>query len=160
MPKANVTWTNNMQFVAGSGSGHAVVLDTSTEAGGQNSGPTPMELILMGLGGCSGMDVVFILQQKMKKDLLALQVAVEGTKAEEHPRRYTDITVNYKLRGREIAEKDVARAIALSLDKYCSVANTIKNTAKITAHYEYLDEASGQTFSADVALEPSAMTKA
>jgi putative redox protein len=113
--EAQLKWTDGFQFVARAGEGPAVVIDT--HEGG--SGPSPMEILLMGLAGCTAVDVVLILQKK-RLNLTGFEVNVRGERAEEHPRRYTDIHIEYVLRGTGIGAKAVEQAIQLSEEKYCS----------------------------------------
>jgi putative redox protein len=143
MPTARATWVSGRQFVGETGSGHALVLDTSTEAGGRNTGPTPMELLLLGQAGCTGVDVVMILRERMKKEVTGLRVEVTGTRAETVPQIYTAIDVTYHVRGRGLAEKDVARAIELSESKYCSASIMLGKSARIVSRYRIEDEQSG-----------------
>jgi putative redox protein len=155
MPEAKITWTSGMQLLAESGSGHAIVLDTAeADNGGRDTGPTPMELLLMGLAGCTGMDVVFILKSRMKKPLTALQVSVSGVRAEEAPRVYTEIDVVFRLVGRGLEPKDALRAMQLSTEKYCSVEAMLRQTAKIRTRYEIVDEVSGETVSGVLGTAP------
>jgi putative redox protein len=153
MPEAKITWTTGMQLVAESG-GHAVVLDTAAAAGGHDTGPTPMELVLMGLAGCTAMDVILILKERMHKPLTALQVSVSGVRAEEAPKVYTEIEVAFRLVGRGLEPKDALRAMQLSTEKYCSVEAMLRKTAKIRARYEIVDEVSGETVSGVLETAP------
>jgi putative redox protein len=145
MPEARAIWTSGKQFVAESGSGHAFVLDASPEIEGRNTGPSPVELVLVALAGCTGIDVVFILRDRMKKPLTGLSVEVTGKRAEEPPKVYTEIEVTYHLRGPGLLEKDAVRAIRLSAKSFCSVSAMLEKTARIRSHFEILDEQSGQT---------------
>jgi putative redox protein len=113
--QVQLKWIDGFQFVARAGDGPAVVIDTN----GGSSGPDPMEMLLMGLGGCTAVDVVLILQKKRVR-LTGFEVNVRGERAEEHPRRYTDIYIEYVLRGRGIKATAVEQAIQLSQEKYCS----------------------------------------
>jgi putative redox protein len=113
--QAQLKWTDGFQFVARAGEGPAVVIDTH----GGGSGPSPMEMLLMGLAGCTAVDVVLILQKK-RLHLTGFEVNIKGERAEEHPRRYTDVHIEYVLRGTGIGEKAVEQAIQLSEEKYCS----------------------------------------
>ena len=144
MPEAKVIWTSGKQFVAESGSGHALVLDASPEVAGRSTGATPMELLLLALAGCTGIDVVFILVDRMKKPLSGLSVEVSGQRSENPPKVYTEIDVTYRLRGAGLEEKDALRAISLSAEKYCSVSAMLERTATIRSHYEIVDERSGE----------------
>lgn len=137
--KAKLTYTDGLQFVGQAGSGHAIVLDSDPAVGGQNTGMRPMELLAIGLGGCTGMDVASILRKKKEK-LTGLEVNVEGKKAEDHPQKYTDMHIQFVVRGRKISEEAVKKAIQLSMDKYCSVKATLEGTASITFDYTIIED--------------------
>jgi len=139
MVNANITYTGGMQFVASADSGHAVVMDADADSGGNNTGSRPMELLLMGLGGCSGMDIISILRKK-KQQVTGLEAHVSGTMADEYPHRYTEITLEYIVRGKELSQEAVKRAVQLSMDKYCSVKATLEGSAKITFSYRIIEE--------------------
>lgn len=139
MTKAKITYTSGLQFVGEADSGHAVVMDGEEKVGGRNSGPRPMELLLMGIGGCSGMDVVSILRKK-KERVTGLDINVSGTTADEYPHRYTQIDLRFLVRGRGLSETAVKRAVELSMDKYCSVKATLEGSAKIGFSYEIVEE--------------------
>ncbi len=139
MTKSRITYTSGLQFVAEADSGHAVIMDGEEKYGGRNSGPRPMELLLMGIGGCSGMDVVSILKKK-KERLTGLDINVSGTTAEEYPHKYTQIDIEYVVRGRGLSDAAVKRAIQLSMDKYCSVKATLEGVAKIGFSYKIVEE--------------------
>lgn len=113
--EAQVHWTKELQFVARSGTGPALVIDSQDG----RSGPTPMELILIGVAGCTAMDVVSIMRKK-RAHLTDFRVNVTGERAEDHPKRYTKIRIEYVLYGKEIKPRDVEKAIHLSATKYCS----------------------------------------
>jgi len=139
MAKATVTFTGGMQFVATADSGHAVVMDAGPDAGGSNSASRPMELLLMGLGGCSGMDIISILRKK-KQQVTGLEAQVSGTMADDYPHKYTEITIEYIVRGKGVAEEAVKRAVQLSMDKYCSVKATLEGSAKVNFSYRIIEE--------------------
>lgn len=124
--KVNVTWDKGMRFLAKPDSEHTVTLD---DAEG-NTGIRPMEAVLVALGGCTGMDVVSILQ-KMKVDLKGLRIEIHAERAETHPRVYTFIRINYIFIGSNLPMDKIERAVQLSRDKYCSVMAMLKHTAKI-----------------------------
>ncbi len=121
---SKLSWDGKMGFSACGDSGHLVKIDVNTENGGQDSGARPMELILHGLGGCSGADVVSIIK-KMKMDLQSLTIEITGKRAEDHPRRFTDIHLIYRFSGTDIDPEKAKRAIELSHTKYCSVAGSL-----------------------------------
>jgi putative redox protein len=144
MPKTIATWTSGRQFVAETETGHAVVMDAPVAAGGRNTAASPMELLLVGLAGCTGIDVVFILAERMKKPLTGLAVEVSGTRADTEPKVYTQINVTYRVRGKGLAEKDVRRAISLSAEKYCSASVMLGKTATITSSFTLTDDETSQ----------------
>ncbi|MDE3838881.1 peroxiredoxin [Bacillus methanolicus] len=129
--KTTVTWTGQLAFSGTTPSGHEIKIDAAEEIGGQNSGARPMELLLQAVAGCTGIDIIMILE-KMRLNPTSFHLEVEGTRAEDHPRRYTDIHIHYALEG-ELPEDKVIRAIQLSKDKYCSVSQSLN--ANITASY-------------------------
>ncbi len=139
MGRAKVTFVNGMQFVGSADSGHAVVMDALSSVGGNNTGSRPMELLLIALGGCTGMDVISILRKK-KQNVSRLELNVTGEQAEDHPRMYTTIHIEYVLTGKDISDKAVKRAVELSLEKYCSVGATLDKAAKITHSYRVIQE--------------------
>jgi putative redox protein len=138
MPKATIKYTGGMQFVSVADSGHAVVMDGPPSVGGNNSGASPMELLLMGTGGCSGMDVISVLQKK-KQHVTSLDINVIGEKADEHPKKYTAIAIEFVVTGKNISEEAVKKAVQLSMDKYCSVKATLEGTARITYGYRIIE---------------------
>lgn len=123
-----------MDFQGETPSGHMVLLDAAPESGGSNQGSRPMELLLLALGGCTGMDVVSILR-KMKQEFVEFSITAEGERAPEHPKVYTEITLVYSLKGPALDPAKVARAISLSEEKYCSVSAMLSG-AKINLAYE------------------------
>jgi len=134
MNEARVTWLNEKQFVAETGSGHAVVL----ESGGENRGPSPMEMLLVGMAGCTAVDVTRILK-RMRQPVTGVQVNVKGARAENPPRVYTDIQVEYVVTGRGLSEEKVRRAVDLSQTTYCSASIMLGKTATITNTIRILD---------------------
>ncbi|TAN42944.1 MAG: OsmC family peroxiredoxin [Nitrospirae bacterium] len=139
MPSAKIKYTDGMQFVGETGSGHAIVMDSDTEFGGSDTGVRPTELLLVGVGGCSGMDIVSVLKKKHQK-LTGLEVNVEGKKAEDYPQKFTDIHIEFIVKGKGLSEEAVKRAVDLSMDKYCSVKATLEGTAKITFSYTLVED--------------------
>lgn len=130
-----VKWIDGLQFVANDDKGHSIVMDVSKEHGGEDSGFGPMQLLLAAFGGCTGIDVVEILLKQRQK-LEDLEIGVSGERVSESPRVYDKIYVEYRLRGRELKDKAVQRAIQLSQDKYCSVGATLKAKAKVSYDYD------------------------
>ncbi|HXX40017.1 MAG TPA: OsmC family protein [bacterium] len=115
---AIVRWTKGLAFTGTAGSGGVVTMDEAPARGG--TGPTPMEVVLLALGGCTGMDVVSILR-KMRAPLEDVEIRVTGERAEEHPRVFTRIDVEYVFKGEGLKAEQVQRAVELSQDRYCSV---------------------------------------
>lgn len=119
--QARVRWVEGAQFVAESGSGHALVVDGPESLGGRNTGPRPMELMLMSVGACSSVDVVHILR-KARQPVAGCEVAVSGTRAETEPKVFTAIHLHFIVHGAGLSDTHVARAVALSAEKYCSAS--------------------------------------
>ena len=139
MLDAKITYVKGLQFVGDSSSGHAVVMDGEPSVGGHNTGPRPMELLLLGAGGCSGMDVISILKKK-RQEVTGLEIRVKGKKAEDYPKKFTHITIEFIVKGRDISEEAVKKAIELSMNKYCSVKATLEGAAKIGFSYKIIQE--------------------
>ena len=137
--KARIKWVEKVTFLAESGSGHAIVLDGAPDAGGRNLGVRPMEMLLMGLGGCSAFDVVLILR-KGREDVTDCVVELEAERAETDPKVFTRIHMHYKVAGRGLAPAKVERAIKLSAEKYCSASAIMAKTAVITHDWEVIEE--------------------
>lgn len=133
---ARLRYAGEDQFVGESPSGHAIITSFAHD---HSTAATPMELLLISLGGCTGADVSSILQKKRQR-VTAYEIEVRGTRREEHPRIYTSIEVIHKVKGYNIDEKSVARAIELSETKYCSVSAMLSASAKITTRYEIQQE--------------------
>ena len=140
MMEARVKYVDGMQFVGEASSGHALVMDGDTKFGGSNTALRPTELLLIGLGGCSGMDVISILKKK-KQDVRGLEINVKGQKAETYPQKFTDITIEFVVTGHAVSEEAVKRAVDLSMEKYCSVKATLEGSAKITFSYRIIEGA-------------------
>ena len=137
--EASVRWIDGLQFAGESGSGHAIVLDAPESAGGRNTGPSPMELLLMGLAGCTAVDVVNILRKK-RQALRGVEVFARGVQRDEPPNVYTNIVLEYVVYGTGIAEKAVEQAITLSETKYCSAAGMMNKVAEIITNYRIVEE--------------------
>jgi putative redox protein len=134
MSDTQVTWVDGMQFVAET-AGHAIVID-GAPGFGRDTGIPPMRLLLLGAAGCSAMDVVHILKNRMRRDVTGLCVEVEAEQAEEHPKVYTRIELKYRIRGRKLKEKDVRRAIELSRTQFCSAAIMLAASAEVVINFE------------------------
>jgi putative redox protein len=136
--KARVKWLDNMSFVGESGSGHSVVMDGPPEAGGRNLGVRPMEMILLGLGGCSAFDVVMILKRG-RQNISDCTVELSAERAESDPKVFTKIHVHFVVEGKGLSEKHVEKAVSLSAEKYCSVSIMLSSTVDVTHDYEIID---------------------
>ena len=134
MITANLKWVDGFQFVGESGSGHAIVIDAPGDTGGATSGMTPMEMLLVAIGGCSGMDVISVLKKK-RLDVHDIDIKVHGEKAEDYPKKYTGIELEFIVTGSNLPDDAVKKAIDLSMDKYCSVKATLEGSAKISYTY-------------------------
>jgi len=133
--KARVKWVEEMMMVGESGSGHALVMDGPPENGGRNLGVRPMEMLLLGLGGCAQIDVVHILK-KGRHQVDACEVELEAERADSEPKVFTRIHVHFVLVGAGLTEKAVGRAVELSAEKYCSASLMLGKTAEITHDFE------------------------
>lgn len=137
--KVRVKWLDHMSFVGESGSGHSVVMDGPPADGGRNLGVRPMEMVLLGLGGCTAFDVVLILK-RARQQVTDCQVHIEAERSEDIPKVFTKIHVKFEVSGKKLSEKQVARAVDLSADKYCSVSKMLEHTAEVTHSYEIIEE--------------------
>lgn len=137
--KARVKYIEGMAFVGESGSGHAVVMDGSPEYGGRNLGIRPMEMLLIGLAGCTAFDVVNILR-KGRENVEDVVVDVSSERAAEDPKVFTAIHLDYKVKGKGLNEAKVERAISLSKEKYCSASIMLGKAAKITHSWALVAE--------------------
>ncbi len=138
--KATVDWTGNASFKATSGSGHSVQLDGPPDHGGENLGPRPMELLLMGVGGCSSFDVMSILK-KSRQDVTACHAELEAERADEVPAVFTRIHLHFVVTGRNLKEKQVERAVSLSAEKYCSASIMLGQAGVAITHSYEIREA-------------------
>jgi len=140
--KSRVKWVENVCFMAESDSGHAMIMDGAPDIGGRNLGPRPMEMLLMGAGGCTSVDVVMILQ-KSRQNVTACEVEVSAERAADHPKVFTKIHMHFTLRGRGLKPEIVDRAIKLSAEKYCSASIILGKTAEMSHDFEIIEEAEG-----------------
>jgi len=136
--KARIKWVENALMIGESGSGHAVVMDGPTEHGGRNLGVRPMEMLLLGLGGCTQFDVVHILR-KGRQTVVRCDVEIEAERAETEPKVFTRIHVHFIVAGPGLTDKVVARAVNLSAEKYCSASIMLGKVAEITHDFELVD---------------------
>lgn len=127
-----------MSFIGESGSGHSVAMDGSPEHGGRNLGPRPMEMILLGLGGCTAFDIVKILK-KSRVEVDDCIIEVNAERADDVPAVFTKIHVHYIVKGKNLPDKQVKRAVDLSSKKYCSVSMMLKDSVELTYDYEVVD---------------------
>jgi len=133
--RADVRWTGQARFVGETESGHQIVMDGPPDAGGQNQGARPMEMVLLGLGGCSAFDVVHILQRG-RHAIDDCAVRVDAERADTDPKVFTRIHMDFRVRGRGLSDKAVGRAVSLSAEKYCSVARMLAQTATISHDWQ------------------------
>jgi putative redox protein len=127
---AEVRLVHDMSFVGKAESGHWVAMDAAEKVGGGNSASRPLELLLIGVGGCTGLDVVSILRKK-RVPFTELWIEVEAPQAPDYPKVFTEITITYHVAGQGVKEADVARAVELSQEKYCSVSAMLRKAAPI-----------------------------
>ena len=142
--KARIKFVEKVTFLAESGTGHAMVIDGAPAEGGRNLGPRPMELLLMGLGGCTAFDVVLILR-KGRQEVTDCVVEMEAERAATDPKVFTRIHMHYRVAGRGLAPAKVERAIALSAEKYCSASAMMSKTATITHDWEVVEETAAES---------------
>jgi len=138
--KARVKWVENALFLGESGSGHAVVMDGPPESGGKNLGVRPMEMLLIGMGGCASFDVVHILR-KGRHDVRHCEAMLEAERADSEPKVFTRIHLHFVVTGKGLTEAVVDRAIKLSAEKYCSASIMLGKTAVVTHDFELIEVA-------------------
>ena len=136
--KCRVKWLDHMTFVGESGSGHSVVMDGSPDAGGRDLGIRPMEMLLLGLGGCTAFDVISILKKSRQK-VIDCEVNIEAERSEEIPKVFTQIHIHFVVSGRDLKVDRVEKAVNLSADKYCSASEMLGKVATITHDFEIVE---------------------
>ena len=136
--KARIKWVEDRTFVGESGTGHKLVLGTASGPEGRTQGPSPMELVLIGTGGCSAFDVVHILE-KGREQAEDCVVELDADRAETDPKDFTRIHMHFIVKGRGLSRQKVERAIALSVEKYCSASAMMAKTATVTHDFEVVD---------------------
>lgn len=136
--QARIKWVENRAFLGQTGSGHAVLMDGATENGGQNLGPRPMEMLLLGAGGCSAYDVVTILEKSRAK-VEDCVVEINATRADTDPKVFTQIHMHFIVSGEALKSALVERAIKMSAEKYCSATIMLGHVAKVTHDFEVID---------------------
>ena len=135
----NVKWEGGMRFSATTEEGNALTMDTDPESGGEGHGFRPVKLVLVGLGGCTGMDIIWILKRQ-RQEVIGLEMNVTGTRRKKDPMYYEAVQIEYVLRGRKLRESAVKRAIELSEQKYCSVRGIFRPDVKVTTSYRIEQE--------------------
>lgn len=136
--KARIKWVEEVLFLGESGSGHSVVMDGAPEAGGRNLGFRPMEMLLLGLGGCSAFDVVNILKRG-REQITDCSIEIDAERAITDPKVFTRIVLKYRLTGRSLDRHKVERAIRLSAEKYCSASAMLDKTAQVSHTFEIVE---------------------
>ena len=136
--QARATWVDGRMFVGESGSGHSVVMDGAPDAGGRNAGIRPMEMLLIGLAGCTAFDVVHILERG-REAVTSCVVDVDADRAAEDPKIFTKIRLRYRIGGRNLSAAKAERAAALSAEKYCSASIMLGAMAEISHEVELFD---------------------
>ena len=134
----SVNWVDGLLMVGKSDSGHTITMDGPPESGGENLGVRPMEMLLLGVAGCTMIDVVTTLK-KMRQDLSHLETKINAERATNHPKVFTDIHIQFILKGQDLDEKKVDKAITLSAEKYCSASIMLGETATITHDFEVVE---------------------
>ena len=140
--ECRVKWLDHMTFVGESGSGHAVVLDGAPEHGGRDMGIRPMEMLLLGLGGCTAFDVVSILK-KSRQAITDCEVKIDSDRAEEIPKVFTRIHIHFIITGNSLDPVKVEKAVNLSANKYCSASKILEKTAEMTHDFEIVELGQG-----------------
>ncbi len=136
--KCRVKWLDHMTFVGESGSGHSLVMDGAPEAGGRDLGVRPMEMLLLGLGGCAAFDVVSILQ-KSRQEILDCEAHIEAERRDKIPRVFSRIHIHFIIKGRNLKPERVKKAVNLSAEKYCSASEMLGKVAEITHDFEIVE---------------------
>ena len=133
----SVNWVDGLLMVGKSDSGHTITMDGPPESGGENLGVRPMEILLLGVAGCTMIDVVTTLK-KMRQDLSHLETKINAERATDHPKVFTDIHIQFVVKGKDLDPKKVDKAITLSAEKYCSASIMLGKTASITHDFEII----------------------
>ncbi len=136
--KASIVLRDRVCFEGLTASGHTMLMDGSPEHGGENRGPRPMEMLLLGLGGCTAFDVVTILRRG-RQQISDCQIEISAQRANEDPRVFTEIFLHYRIIGHALSSKRVAKAVELSAEKYCSASIMLGKTATIHHDFEVID---------------------
>ncbi len=132
------TLETGMRFAVETGSGHHILLDATEQNGGLNTGPQPMELLLVGLAGCAGMDIIAILRKK-RQDITAYEIHIHGKRTEEYPRVFVEITIEHIFTGHAVQPEAVDRTIQLTEERYCGASAILGKTAKLTHTFHIIE---------------------
>ena len=135
----NIRWDGGMRFTGTTEEGYSLTMDADPEGGGEGQGFRPVKLILVGLGGCTGMDIIWIMKRQ-RQEVTGLEMSVTGTRRKKDPRYYEAVQIEYVVRGRNLKESAVKRAIELSEQKYCSVRGIFRPEVKVTTSYRIEQE--------------------
>jgi len=133
----NIKWQGGMAFEGTTESGHSVLMDAAPEVGGENKGARPMEMVLLGLGGCTSIDVIMMLQ-KAKQAGEDCQVEIRSERSDSIPKVFTKIHVHFKITGQDLNPKKVERAVNLSAEKYCSVSKMLEASVEMSHDFEII----------------------
>jgi putative redox protein len=133
-----VKWQGGMAFKGTTESGHDVLMDAAPEVGGENKGARPMEMVLLGLGGCTSIDVMMMLQ-KSQQEVTDCEVAIESERSDSIPKVFTKIHVHFKVSGHGLNPKKVERAVNLSAEKYCSVSKMLEHSVEMSHDFEIIE---------------------
>ncbi len=139
MAYAKAKLLDGMRLIGWSESGHGIIMDSTVDKGGFDSGPRPMELLLLSLIGCTAMDVIYILR-KMRVKFEGFEIEVKAERADKHPKVYNKVEVIYTIYGKDVPEDKFKQAIELSQNKYCSVSATMKAVGELTYSYKIIPE--------------------
>ena len=134
----SVNWVDGMLMVGKSHSGHSITMDGPPEIGGENLGVRPMEMLLLGVAGCTMIDVVTTLK-KMRQELTQCETRVNANRADDHPKVFNQIHIQFVVKGKDLDSKKVEKAITLSAEKYCSASIMLGKTASITHDFEIVE---------------------
>ena len=137
--EVHVKWIDYMSFVAETGSGHSIVMDGAPEAGGRNLAARPMEMVLVGLGGCSSFDIVKLLKEAGQQ-IHGVEIALDAERADSEPAVFTRINGHFTVRGRQLDEAVVAQAVKASAEKHSSVSKMLEQTAEVNYSFEIIEE--------------------
>lgn len=139
MMKINMKWTGNYKFEGKSAFGHKIVTDASKTVGGEEAGYKPTELLLYGIAGCTGVDVVRLMK-KQRQEMTSLEIEVTAEHNEDYPKPFHTFNIKYTARGKNLEEKRLKKAISMSEEKYCMVSLTMEHEAKVHTSYEIIEE--------------------